>query len=108
MGADEPTTGRAVPTPGEPVYRVTLSGEFDETNSDHLRAELLAGLGRHIEVDCAGVTYLGSVGLAILMDVHQQAVAAGGSLVITAASNIVRTLLDATELTDYLLRPDAG
>ncbi len=105
MCAAGPTNGEAGPPCGQGRHHVTLSGEFDETNSDELRAELQAGLGRRIEVDCSEVTYLGSVGLAVLMDVRQQAEAAGGSLVLTAVSSIVATLLEATELTAYLLQP---
>lgn len=105
MCGAEPIDGGPEPASGPGAYQVTLSGEYDETNAEEMRSRLLAGLGQRIEVDCAAVTYLGSVGLAVLMDVRQQAEAAGGGLVLTAVSNIVHTLLDATDLTSYLLAP---
>ena len=107
MGALEPTNG-AGGADGFcwAIGSVRLAGDYDETNCDRLRRDLEAALGRHIQVDCSAVTYLGSAGLSVILDVRQQAVDAGASLVITAPSTIVRALLAATDLTDTLVHPE--
>ena len=51
-----------------------------------------------IEVDFAGVTFMDSVGLQVLVDLHQRATAAGGAVVITNPPQGVKRLLRITDL----------
>ncbi len=89
---------------GDRVHRVTLAGDYDELNRDQLHEKLMDGLGCHILVDCSAVTYLGSTGLAVFIEVQRQARLAGGDLRLTSLSYIVEAAVRAAGLAPYLMQ----
>ncbi|WP_158848763.1 STAS domain-containing protein [Saccharothrix deserti] len=108
-----PTEDRAVETQDLAVettevhgLAVTLvTGEVDLAGVDLIRAELDAQLERRppvLVVDLSGVTVLGSLGIAALIDAHTRAVAAGVQLVVVANHRSVIRPLQLTEVDRFL------
>jgi anti-anti-sigma factor len=82
-----------------------ISGEVDLVGVDLIRAELTAQLDRRPSVlvaDMSGVTVLGSLGIAALIETHQRAVAAGVAFTVVAGHRAVTRPLRLTEV-DRLL-----
>jgi anti-anti-sigma factor len=88
--------------PSPRTVRVAVVGEIDLSNSDVLRVRLLNVLSAlhpdRIEVDLAGVTFLGCSGLTVLVALGQAAARTGCRLWITNPQPIVRRVLDLTGL----------
>lgn len=63
---------------------VKLSGELDLHTAEKLRHKLSEALdkggARHLVCDCAGVTFIDSSGLAVLLGRYRQLAALGGSV----------------------------
>jgi anti-anti-sigma factor len=62
--------------PVEPVQLVRLTGDVDGASVEEVRATLLAGLARGhgpFEVDLTGVEYLSSAGIAVLIEITEEA-----------------------------------
>jgi len=92
------------PSPG--TVRVAVAGEIDLSSCDVLRVRLLTVLSalrpHRIEVDLAGVTFLGCSGLTVLVALSQAAARTGCRLRITNPQPIVCRVLDLTGLLDVL------
>ena len=72
---------------GTDSYVVSVSGELDLATADPVEAELRAAWdagGRRIVVDLVGLTFLDSVGLAILTKEAKRARADGGEFVVVS------------------------
>lgn len=69
------------------ILTISLSGEIDHHRVKGLLQELMeevdATLPRKLTVDCAGVTFMDSSGVAILLRLWQRMEALGGSIQIT-------------------------
>lgn len=79
---------------------IAVDGEIDLATSPDLDS-LIAGLTTaEIVLQLAGVTFMGSSGLASLLRASRKAEELGGQLVIRAPSRQVRDLLEMTRLTD--------
>lgn len=78
--------------------RVSLAGEIDMSSADTLaRAlETLPRTAPSLVVDLADVTLLDSTGIAVLVLAQRRAVAAGQSLTVVNARDMVRRALDIT------------
>ncbi|MGW2039466.1 STAS domain-containing protein [Streptomyces virginiae] len=79
--------------------RVRVSGEIDMEDAAEVREHLAAALDAApggLDVDLAGVTFCDSSGLHVLLDLNQQALEAGKTLVLTALSRTVVRLLHIT------------
>ena len=98
--------------------RVTISGELalgfavrqlDRSTSDleHLGDTLDALLDAHesVSLDLAGVTFVDSAGLGILVNAARQHHAGRGRLLVVAASPRVRSLIELTRLDAVLPLP---
>ncbi|RJQ70164.1 anti-sigma factor antagonist [Pseudonocardiaceae bacterium YIM PH 21723] len=86
---------------------VTVAGEVDLTTVPELHEELLAAEtraepGSPVILDLRGVTFLGSAGLAVLVQHHRRCADAGRQLRIVADQHVVRRPLAVTDL-DRLL-----
>ena len=88
------------------TVRIAVVGEIDLSTSDVLRAGLLEVLSARrpdrIEVDLAGVTFLGCGGVTVLVVVGNAAARIGCQLRITNPRPIVRRVLDLTGLLGVL------
>jgi anti-sigma B factor antagonist len=91
-------------TEGERV-RLVVSGELDLLAAPHLRSALLEA-GRHdgatIDLDLSAVTFIDSTGISVILQAWQRANAAGGRLVLGAASPVVARVIEATGLSELL------
>jgi anti-anti-sigma factor len=80
---------------------VSVGGEVDlETASqlgDHALDALRDG-SPHLVLDLAGVTFMDSTGLQVLLTIMRRAELAGGSMAVAGASRTVRKLLSLTGL----------
>lgn len=80
---------------------VTLSGDFDLSNSDRLHEALhseLDGHPRHLVLDVTGVTFMDSTALGVILGARNQAVERDRSLALVGASDAVVRLLHITQI----------
>jgi anti-anti-sigma factor len=87
---------------------VIVHGDVDLDTAPRLTEAIDNALSRgrpHIAVDMDAVTFIDSIGLRALLQAHEHALAAEGSLRITAASTVVLRLLDIAGFTEQLLDP---
>jgi anti-sigma B factor antagonist len=78
-----------------------LSGEIDTMDTDGLGdslAAIVAAKPQGLVLDFAGVTYIASMGLSLLLKLAQDVRKARGKLVIAAVTPPVKTVLDAVHL----------
>lgn len=88
---------------------VVVVGEMDIDTAPELRSRLLDAVRAHdvVILDLAGVTFIDSQGLSMLIRVNAEAQSAGSVLRIGRASHRVRQLLELTNLTSlFVLEPD--
>lgn len=82
---------------------VEARGEIDAHTVDTLRQALGGSpAGQVVVLDLAGVEFIDSSGLRVVVEQHQRCSDAGGSLVLRNPSRVVRRLLDVTGLTELL------
>jgi anti-sigma B factor antagonist len=80
---------------------VSVSGEIDVHSGPSLRDHLLTALaqGEHdLVVDLAGVSFLDSSGLGVLVTAHKRARAAGGLLRLASCQPAIATIFQITAL----------
>ena len=80
---------------------LAASGEIDAHTAPAL-ASAIDAAGPDVELDLAGVEFVDSSGLRVLIDAHQRLAEAGGALRITALSDPVRRLLEISGVSGYL------
>ena len=97
MGADESRLDLSIGPDGALV----LDGEIDSFTAPVLAARL-AGDPRVDVVDVANVTFIDSSGLRVLVQVHQDRLAAGAALVLRSPSASVQRLLEISGLSTHL------
>lgn len=71
-----------------------VSGELDAFSAPDLRKVVAAATSPEVALDLAGVTFIDSSGLAMIVESHQRLVASGRRLVITGRSAFVDRLLE--------------
>ncbi len=83
---------------------VVLNGEIDVYTAPTLADWLapLQGAGSDVSIDLAGVGFIDSSGLGVLIDAHRRAVDAGRRLVLARPSPAVVRLIEITGLVDQL------
>ena len=97
-------------TPKRYVDTVVLSpgGRIDHSTSEGFKAALVPHMARcaagqdRIILDLAGVEYISSVGLRVLMLASKQAKAQGGSIGVAALQPAVKEIFDITRFTMVL------
>lgn len=80
---------------------VTMTGDFDLSNSDRLHDVLhaeLEGVARHLVLDVTGVTFMDSTALGVILGARNQAVEKERSLSLVGASDTVLRLLRITQI----------
>jgi anti-anti-sigma factor len=103
------TAGEAVEA-SEPVDLI-LSGRLDAESGvelEHAVAEEIQRGTHAIRLDFTAVSFLSSAGIRILFNVHRAAKAAGGTCLVSAASEPVARVLELTKLAPILMEPPAG
>ena len=80
---------------------LVLTGEIDSYTAPEL-AERLAGDPPIEVVDVAGVTFIDSSGLRVIVEAHQRRLAAGSRLVLRSPSAAVQRLLEISGLAGHL------
>lgn len=88
--------------PSPAVVRLQISGEFDISNKDDLRATLLpAESADYVIIDMTGTTYIDSSALHCLIRLKQQLMArSGGAIQLVGVHPAVRRLFTITGLDD--------
>lgn len=84
-----------------------VSGDLDLATAPELVAagEAVASSGARIEMDLTDVTYIDSSGLRALILVQRAAEKAGGTAVVTAASDLIDRVISTSGLSEMLRRP---
>ena len=88
-----------------PLGKMVVGGEVDGRAAAHLRAAsraLVACGASELVLDLRGVDFLDSTGLNALIDMSSMVDAAGGSVAIEGASDLVRKVLSVTALDTVL------
>ncbi|WP_367137394.1 anti-sigma factor antagonist [Saccharothrix sp. HUAS TT1] len=101
--ADSPRVGQLgliARNPAEGVTVVSVSGEVDMLTAPQLRADVLGRLDASdvVVLDMSGVSFLGSAGLAVLVEASQQAKRRDASFRVVAVERAVTRPLAATGL----------
>jgi anti-sigma B factor antagonist/stage II sporulation protein AA (anti-sigma F factor antagonist) len=84
---------------------VSIAGRVDHASAETLRADLAPHLARcaagqdHVVLDLAGVDYVSSAGLRVLMLAAKQARAQKGSIALAAVQPLVREILEISKFT---------
>jgi anti-sigma B factor antagonist len=83
--------------------RLPASGEAAAHRAPEWPEQLAARIGDDdVEVDFSAVEFMDSSGLRVVIDAHQQALAAGSRLVVHAPSTSVRKIVEISGLADHL------
>ncbi|MBW4721096.1 STAS domain-containing protein [Saccharothrix obliqua] len=101
--AESPRPGRvvrSVANPAEGVTVVAVGGEIDMLTAPELRTSVLGRLdsGDTLVLDLSGVSFLGSAGLAVLVEASQHAKRRGTEFRVVAVERAVTRPLAATGL----------
>jgi anti-anti-sigma factor len=92
--------------PGMPVIRV--GGELEYATSAPLRAEVdrvLAGAPRAIVLDFAGLVFIDSSGLAVIVHAWREGQLVGSAVLLRSVPRFLATILDITGVATLLGRP---
>ena len=83
---------------------VAVSGHLNTNTAGELEQELSEVFGRtyRVTLDFAGLDYLSSAGLRVLVGAQKQVVAAGGAMRIVYLADDVREVFEITGLIDVL------
>lgn len=97
-GMSGPAPLSITPTP----TGVAICGELDAHTAPAVATALAAADHEPLVVNLAGVDFVDSSGLRVLLEVHQVREAAGGSLVLAEPSPAVRRVFDVAGVDEYL------
>ena len=83
---------------------VTLSGRLDTTTAPDFEKELKSSLDgvKELNLDFTGLDYISSAGLRVLLSAQKLMNAAGGTMKIVGANDIVKEIFDVTGFSDIL------
>ena len=81
---------------------LSVVGEIDAHTAPSLATAITGANRPDLTLDLAGVAFIDSSGLRVLIEAHRTAVDAGGGLHLAHPSDAVRRLLDISGLDDYL------
>ncbi len=84
---------------------VVLTGEIDVATAGTLREVFLSPVvvGTHaVRVDLTGVTFLGSVGISVLVSECKRVRASGGTFSLICSQGLCRRVLEISGLIEYL------
>lgn len=81
--------------------RLTATGEIDAHSAPSLAAAIEAA-GNQVSIDLAGIEFVDSSGLRVLIDAHQRLGDAGGGLTVLSPSDVVTRLFEISGVDAYL------
>lgn len=81
---------------------IAVSGRVDTVTAPELEAGLKFGDATRVVLDLAGVPYMSSAGLRLLLSAHKTMLAKGGELQIARVPPAVREVLDLTGFSGIL------
>src|SRR5688572_27182014 len=87
-----------------------VTGRLDGYWADHLSGaleEVIRGGADHVRLNLAGVGYISSMGIRVLVQFYQQLHGINGAFVVSNPSEPVKRVLDMMRLTDLLLSKSA-
>jgi anti-anti-sigma factor len=90
--------------PGAELLELQLTGRIDATWGEHLSAAIEEAVraGSHrVALNCAGVDYISSLGISVLVTQYKLLKSVNGSLIITQPSKFVREILTTVGLAGY-------
>lgn len=98
---------------GRHVHRVAVHGDLDHDTADALLAAVDARLAgesglRELHVDCAGIGFVDTHGLSVLLMVHRRVRAAGARFVLLHRTAALERLLALTGTLEHLTADDAA
>jgi anti-sigma B factor antagonist len=105
MGAAIDLDAGARSAGGRKVAYLVVAGEVDLANADELRAAVRRcadGGGDGVVIDLAGVSFMDSSGLAVLLEASRDL--GPGLMVVTAPGSSVQRLLELTEAAEWVNR----
>ena len=79
---------------------IAVNGRVDTVTAPELEANLKFGDATLVVIDLAGVSYMSSAGLRLLLTAHKTMAARGGELKIANVQPSVREVLDITGFSD--------
>lgn len=81
---------------------IAVSGRVDAVTAPELEAGLKLGDASCVVLDIAGVPYMSSAGLRILLSAHKAMLAKGGEFKVANAQPVVKEVLDISGFSDFL------
>jgi anti-anti-sigma factor len=96
--------------PSDPAPVLVLTGELDVYEAPVFRSELFSIIDeghRRVVVDCAGMAFIDSAGLATLVDAQRRLAANDGQLVLRAVRSSSRRIFEITDLVTLFAFEDA-
>jgi anti-anti-sigma factor len=93
------------------IVEMRLQGRLDSYWAGHLDKTLAERVHEghvHLRLDLSDINFISSAGIGILMKYYKQLTAIEGSLVVTNPSKRVRTVLDMTGLTPFLMQSESA
>jgi anti-anti-sigma factor len=90
------------------ALEVKVRGRLDNYWTEHLRRnleEVIRGGAHVIRLNLSEILFLSSAGVGLLVRIHTQVKAIGGSFVVTSPSDRVKQVLDLCRLSSILLAP---
>ncbi|MGH8894218.1 MAG: STAS domain-containing protein [Actinomycetes bacterium] len=89
---------------------VSVAGEVDLGTASQLAdhaSEALRDVSSHVVLDLAGVSFMDSTGLKVLVSLHRQAEEAGGSFAVAGTTRPVRRVLSVTGLDQVITQHES-
>ena len=84
------------------VTTISVVGRVDTNTAPELEAGLRFGDAKSVTLDIAGVPYMSSAGLRVLLAAHKTMLGKGGEFKIANAQPAVRDVLDITGFSGFL------
>ena len=84
---------------------VKLNGRIDTTNAEQFQndlAPLMEGEAPDLDIDCAGMTYISSQGLRMILMLQKSVMQRGGKLVMRNMSPLVKEVFDITGFSNII------
>ena len=86
-------------------HRYFLRGEVDVDDASRVRADLQAAIARgraHLLIDCSGLTFIDSSGIAVLLETNRDLEDDGRHMLIVNVSHVARRVFETLGLGDLL------